>query len=106
VDTRHNTIPIYRQASGHPQALACAACEVHSHALFGVLDDAGLDRIHTQIASVTLAPDEPVYSRGTAGLAAFTIREGLVRFERRTEHGDRRIVRMAGRGDLIERQGP
>jgi CRP-like cAMP-binding protein len=31
----------------------------------------------------------------------FTIREGLVRFERSTEHGDRRIVRIAGRGDLI-----
>jgi CRP-like cAMP-binding protein len=26
---------------------------------------------------------------------------GIVRFERSTEHGDRRIVRLAGRGDLI-----
>jgi hypothetical protein len=31
----------------------------------------------------------------------FTIRERLVRFERSSEHGDRRIVRIAGRGDLI-----
>lgn len=94
-------IPIYRQADAHPQALACAACEVRSQALFGVLDDAGLDRIHTQIASLTLRPDAPVYDRGTAGLAVFTIREGLVRFERSSEHGDRRIVRIAGKGDLI-----
>lgn len=101
MDTRTNAIPIYRQNGAHPQALACAACEVRSRALFGVLDDAGLDRIHTQIASVTLAPDAPVYDRGTAGLAVFTIREGLVRFERNSEHGDRRIVRLAGRGDLI-----
>lgn len=101
MDTRSNAIPIYRQNGAHPQALACAACEVRSRALFGVLDDAGLDRIHTQIASVTLAPDAPVYDRGTAGLAVFTIREGLVRFERNSEHGDRRIVRLAGRGDLI-----
>lgn len=101
MDTRTNAIPIYRQDGAHPQALACAACEVCSQALFGVLDDAGLDRIHTQIASVTLLPDAPVYDRGTAGLAIFTIRDGLVRFERSSEHGDRRIVRIAGRGDLI-----
>ena len=101
MDPRTNAIPIYRQDSAHPQALACAACEVRSQALFGVLDDSGLDRIHTQIASVTLQPDAPVYDRGTAGLAVFTIREGLVRFERSSEHGDRRIVRIAGRGDLI-----
>ncbi|MBT9499629.1 MAG: Crp/Fnr family transcriptional regulator [Burkholderiaceae bacterium] len=101
MDTRTNAIPIYRQDGAHPQALACAACEVRSQALFGVLDDSGLDRIHTQIASVTLHPDAPVYDRGTAGLAVFTIREGLVRFERSSEHGDRRIVRIAGRGDLI-----
>jgi CRP-like cAMP-binding protein len=101
MDTRLQTIPIYRQDGTHPQALACAACEVRSVALFGVLDDAGLDRIHTQIDSMTLAPDATVYDRGSAGLAVFTIREGLVRFERSSEHGDRRIVRIAGRGDLI-----
>lgn len=94
-------IPIYRQEGRHPQALACAACEVRSSALFGALDDAGLDRIHTQIASLTLEPDTLVYDRGTAGLAVFTIRDGLVRFERTNERGDRRIVRIAGRGDLI-----
>jgi len=94
-------IPIYRQDTAHPQAQACAACEVRGQALFGVLDDAGLDRIHTQIASMTLEPDTTVYDRGTAGLAVFTIRKGLVRFERSSEHGDRRIVRIAGRGDLI-----
>lgn len=101
MNPRTQTIPIYRRAGAHPQARACAACEVRSAALFGVLDDAGLDRIHTQIASLTLAPDATVYDRGSAGLAVFTIREGLVRFERSSEHGDRRIVRIAGRGDLI-----
>ena len=101
MDTRTNAIPNYRQDGAHPQAMACAACKVRSQALFGVLDDSGLDRIPTQIASVTLLPDAPVHDRGTAGLAVFTIREGLVRFERSSEHGDRRIVRIAGRGDLI-----
>jgi CRP-like cAMP-binding protein len=74
---------------------------VRSEALFGVLDEAGLDRIHTHIATLTLAPGASVYDRGTAGLAVYTIRSGLVRFERTNARGDRRIVRLAGRGDLI-----
>lgn len=94
-------VAIYREGDRHPQAQACAACEVRRSALFGVLDDAGLDRIHTRIASQTLEPDATLYDRGTAGLAVYTIRAGLVRFERTTERGDRRIVRLAGRGDLI-----
>lgn len=94
-------VALYRGDTRHPQAQACAACEVRSQALFGALDDAGLDRIHTRIASLDLTPDEPVYGRGDAGQAVFTIRSGIVRFERSTEHGDRRIVRLAGRGDLI-----
>jgi CRP-like cAMP-binding protein len=95
------TLPIYRQGERHPQAQACAACEVRGAALFGVLSPEGLDRIHTHIASVTLAADATVYDRGSAGLAVYTLRSGLVRFERTTERGDRRIVRLAGRGDLI-----
>ena len=93
--------PIYRLGARHPQAQACASCEVRSSALFGVLDEPGLDRIHTRIDSLALAAGEPVYGRGAAGLAVYTVREGLVRFERSTERGDRRIVRLAGRGDLI-----
>lgn len=94
-------IPIYRQDARHPQAAACAACEVRRSALFGALDEAGLDRIHTHIASLSVEPDATIVDRGTAGLAVFTVRSGLVRFERTTERGDRRIVRLAGRGDLI-----
>jgi CRP-like cAMP-binding protein len=94
-------VPIYRLASRHPQAEVCASCEVRGSALFGVLDDEGLDRIHTRIASLDLEPDSAVYGRGSDATAMYTIRSGLVRFERFTERGDRRIVRLAGRGDLI-----
>jgi len=94
-------IPLYRQDQRHPQGRACAACEVRSSALFGALDESGLDRIHTHIASLSLEPDTPVYGRGLAGPAVYTVRSGVVRFERTTERGDRRIVRLAGRGDLI-----
>jgi CRP-like cAMP-binding protein len=94
-------IALYRQGERHPQALACAACEVRGSALFGALSPEGLDRIHTHIASVTMPADATLYDRGTSGLAVYTIRAGMVRFERTTERGDRRIVRLAGRGDLI-----
>jgi CRP/FNR family transcriptional regulator, anaerobic regulatory protein len=94
-------VPIYRQDLRHPQAEVCASCGVRQFALFGVLDDAGLDRIHAHIASVDVAPDRPVFSRGERGAAVYTVRSGVVRFERVTERGDRRIVRLAGRGDLI-----
>ncbi len=96
-----SAIPIYRLDDRHPQAKACADCEVRSSALFGALDDAALDQIHTAIETLTLAQDTTVYDRGSAGRAVYTIREGLVRFERSNERGDRRIVRIAGRGDLI-----
>ncbi|MEY8876551.1 MAG: Crp/Fnr family transcriptional regulator [Leptothrix sp. (in: b-proteobacteria)] len=94
-------IPIYRGGSRHPQADVCVACAVRGQALFGALDDAALDRIHTRIESLDLAADAVLYPRGGDGTALFTIRAGLVRFERSTSRGDRRIVRLAGRGDLI-----
>ena len=94
-------IPLYRQPSIHPQAAVCAACAVRSSALFGALDDAGLDHIHTHIASVDLAADELVYARGSKGTAIYTLRCGVVRFERFNEEGERRVVRLAGPGDLI-----
>lgn len=96
-----SVVAIYRQGERHPQAQACAACEVRGAALFGALDDSGLDHIHTHIDSLGFAADATVYDRGGAGQAVFTVRSGLVRFERTTERGDRRIVRLAGRGDLI-----
>lgn len=94
-------IPLYRQDASHPQAQVCAQCEVRRSALFGALDDAALDQIHTHIASLTLAPGQAIYQRGEQGSAVYTVRSGVVRFERVTERGDRRIVRLAGPGDLI-----
>jgi CRP/FNR family transcriptional regulator len=94
-------IPLYRQDNSHPQARVCAVCEVRRSALFGALDETGLDRIHGHIASLTLAPGDTVYQRGELGAAVYTVRSGVLRFERVTERGDRRIVRLAGPGDLI-----
>jgi CRP/FNR family transcriptional regulator, anaerobic regulatory protein len=93
--------PIYLQDTSHPQAQVCASCEVRRSALFGALDEASLDQIHAHIAAPHVDRDEALYTAGSQGDAVFTIRSGLVRFERVTESGERRILRLAGRGDLI-----
>ncbi|GAP33881.1 Crp/Fnr family transcriptional regulator [Piscinibacter sakaiensis] len=94
-------LPLYLVDAAHPQARVCAGCEVRSGALFGALDPAGLERIHAHIAAPALAAGARLYGRGEAGGAVYTVRAGIVRFERVTEGGQRRILRLASRGDLI-----
>jgi CRP-like cAMP-binding protein len=48
-----------------------------------------------------LDPEQRLYARGTTGGFAYVIVSGLVRFERVTAAGCRRIIRIAGSGDLI-----
>lgn len=95
------TSPLHLQGTPHPQAEVCMGCEVRRHAVFKVLDEASLERLHAPIAAPSMAAEERIYARGHAGGAAFTVRSGIVRFERVTAGGERRIVRLAGRGDFI-----
>lgn len=95
------TSPLHLQGTPHPQAEVCLGCEVRRHAVFKVLDEHALERLHAPIAAPSLAAEERIYARGQAGGAAFTVRSGIVRFERVTASGERRIVRLAGRGDFI-----
>lgn len=85
----------------NPQARVCLACAVRKQALFGVLDAAALERMHWRIADLQFKPGAALYELGMAGDAAFTVREGVVRLERRDERGVRHVVRLAGRGNLI-----
>lgn len=85
----------------NPQARVCAECGIRKHALFGSLDLSALDRIHVHIASVRLEPGQPLYAAQISGAAAFTVRSGVVRLERTNERGERRILRLAGRGDTL-----
>ncbi len=85
----------------NPQSRVCMDCGVRRHSLFGVLDVPALDQIHYHIADITLEPGQRLYSANEHGSSAFTVREGMVRLERSSERGDRRIVRLAGRSDLI-----
>lgn len=97
----HSVVPLFRVDAPHPQAQTCAACSVRGLSLFGALDQAGLDYIHASIDSIELQPGKTLFEAGARGHVLYTLREGIVRFERVTERGDRRIVRLAGCGDLI-----
>jgi len=85
----------------HPQAVACQACSVRRLALFGVLDEAALAQIHQHIADLSFEPGQALFDAGAPGQSAYTVREGVLRLERSSERGERRIVRLAGRGDLV-----
>ncbi|MDP1900629.1 MAG: Crp/Fnr family transcriptional regulator [Rubrivivax sp.] len=93
--------PIYRQKARHAQVQVCVACEVRCSALFGALDAQGLERIKADIDNLELTANTRIYGPGSDSDAVYTVRSGMVRFERFTERGDLRIVRLAGPGDLI-----
>lgn len=95
------TVPPQLQPDKHRQAAVCARCEVRSGALFGVLGPASITRIRADIEEPSLPAEARIYARGEPGTAVYTVRAGIVRFQRLTAGGDRRIVRLAGRGDLI-----
>lgn len=84
-----------------PQAQTCRDCGVRRFALFGALDDQALTGIHHRIADLSLAPGETLFAANEHGQAAYTIREGVVRLERVSERGARRIVRLVGRSALV-----
>ena len=50
---------------------------------------------------VAVHADGAVFRQGDAGAWVYTVRSGIVRFERSTAAGDRRIVRLAGRSSLV-----
>lgn len=85
----------------NPQARACIECGVRRFALFGALDEQALLGIHHHIADITLEPGQRLFGAHERGLAAFTVREGVVRLERSSDRGDRRIVRLVGRSALL-----
>ena len=79
----------------------CTTCEVRCAALFGSLKGPALARVQDEVEDIELSANDRIYGPGDAGKDVYTVRSGMVRFERHTERGDLRIVRVAGRGDLI-----
>lgn len=94
-------IPLHCREPSHPQVQVCSTCGVRQFALFGSLDDAGLERIHQYIADVHVEPGQSLFTAQAPGHAVFTVRSGVVRLERVNERGERRILRLAGRTDLV-----
>ena len=95
--------PLRNHARGtyNPQTQVCASCGVRQFALFGALDEAALAQIHYRIADITLEPGQTLYAAQDSGNAVFTVRSGVLRLERSSEAGERRILRLAGRTDLL-----
>lgn len=85
-------------AAGLP---ACEECTVRQVALFSALDGSDLLQAHAHVAPVRLSATQRLLTRGTQGQAVYTVRSGLLRVERFTEGGERRIVRLAGAGTLL-----
>jgi CRP-like cAMP-binding protein len=102
--TEHgNVVPLRVAAVSvfNPQALACRDCGVRQFALLGALDEAALIHIHDRIDSITVQPGEALFRAGEMGHDLITLRSGVVRLERSSEQGERRILRLAGRADLL-----
>jgi CRP-like cAMP-binding protein len=97
-DALHGQAPV---PAASPQSRVCSDCGVRQSALFGVLDDGALGDINIHIADVRLNAGEPLFTAHAGGKALYTVRAGVVRIERTSEAGERRILRLAGRGDLI-----
>lgn len=89
------------QSPWNLQAQACLACGVRRFSLFGVLEVAELAAIHHHIADIQLEPGQRLYGTNQRGTAAFTLREGVLKLERSSERGERRIVRLAGPTQLV-----
>lgn len=89
------------QSPYDPQALVCSECSIRQFALFGALTEAGLERIHYHIASLHLEPGQRLFAAEESGSAVFTVRRGVLRLERSSRAGERRILRLAGRTDLV-----
>lgn len=84
-----------------PQADACRQCGVRHIALFGSLDEAALENLHVRIEDIRLKPGDTLYDSDIQGHSVYTVRAGVAMLERLTPNGERRIVRLAGSGDLI-----
>lgn len=93
--------PLHRPDAQDAATRNCRSCGVRSVALFGVLDPAALADAHCLITPIELQPGEPLFQVGRESEAVYTLRKGFVRFERATADGARRIVRLAGSGDLL-----
>lgn len=96
-------VPVHVAApvAANLQAQACMACGVRPFALFGSLSEDALASIGYRIDDLRLSPGQLAFHARASSHLVYTVRAGVVRLERVSDAGDRRIVRLAGRGDVI-----
>lgn len=99
-----NPTPIHppaRPGAAGTQADTCRQCGVRHLSLFSPLDEAALQSLHYRIEDVRFRAGQTLYEADTAGRSVFSIRAGVVMLERLTPQAERRILRLAGQGDVV-----
>ena len=79
----------------------CAACHGRGHAEWGVLSDAGLEKLNASRSARTYKPGELVFKQGEPCQGLFCIDSGEVALRKTDEHGSSAIVRLAHAGQTI-----
>ena len=80
---------------------ACDKCPIQDLVLFADLDEADFNAIHLPIDDIWLPPGAALYHADEAAADLFTVRAGLVKLEQYLPDGARRIVSLAGQGDVL-----
>ena len=83
------------------QGQSCLSCPVRPMTVFGTLREATLRAMQHRVEDVRLDPGQPLFEAQTLGTGLFSIRCGVVRLEKFSERGERTILRLAGRGDML-----
>lgn len=72
----------------------CRNCAIRHLVLFADLQEGDFDLIHLPIEELRIDPGGHLYRAGEDGIAAFTIRSGLVKLVQYLPDGNQRIVRL------------
>lgn len=78
----------------------CRTCGIRDLVLFADLQETDFQLIHLPVEELMLEAGAMLYHPGDDGVAAFTIRSGLVKLVQYLPDGNRRIVRLLRAGDV------
>jgi CRP-like cAMP-binding protein len=80
---------------------SCDRCSIRDLVLFAGLGAEDFQDIHLPIDDLWLPPGATLFRAEEPAQALFTVREGLVKLEHYLPEGTRRIVALAGCGDVV-----
>ncbi|MGD2119554.1 MAG: Crp/Fnr family transcriptional regulator [Chromatiales bacterium] len=82
-------------------AVNCRKCGIRELVLFSKLDADDFNHIHLPIYDYFYPQSHQIYQAGEVGKHVYTIRSGIVKLEVENDSGEKRIVRLLGKGDAI-----